>query len=116
MGKLDFRSGKGSYEPYTFLTSHVTMPRQRYKNHIQKDTNTFLEATLLLAVLFDDDDENQEKGNMDKVGEMECDDGEIGEEEVYEICEVLTVALPHIRYLAPRVQLMRGHDFWEWVS
>ena len=53
---------------------------------------------------------------MGKVGEMECDEGEIGEEEVYEVCEVLTVALPHIRYLAPRVQLMRGHDFWERVS
>ena len=91
------------------------MPRQTYKNQIQKDTNAFLEATLLLAVLFDGD-ENQERGNMGKVGEMECDEGEIGEEEVYEVCEVLTVALPHIRYLAPRVQLMRGHDFWERVS
>jgi len=38
------------------------------------------------------------------------------EEEIYEVCEALAVALPHIRYLAPRVPLMRGHDFWERVS
>lgn len=73
------------------------MPWQTYKNQIKKETNAFLEATLLLAVLFDDgDDQNQEEGNRGKVGEMECDEGEIGEEEMYEVCEVLTVALLHI--------------------
>jgi len=92
------------------------MPRQTYKNQIQKDTNAFLEATLLQSLLFDDDDDqDQEQGNRGDISKIECDEG-IVEEEINEVCEALAVALPHIRYLAPRVQLMRGHDFWERVS
>jgi len=92
------------------------MPRQTYKNQIQKDTNAFLEATLLQSLLFDDDDDQDlEKRTRGDISKIECDEG-IAEEEIYEGCEALAVALPHIRYLAPRVQLMHGHDFWERVS
>jgi len=41
------------------------MPGQTYKNQIQKDTNAFLEATLLQSQVFDDDDDqDQEKRNI----------------------------------------------------
>jgi len=41
------------------------MTRQTYKNQIQKDTNAFLEATLLQSQVFDDDDDqDQEKRNI----------------------------------------------------
>jgi len=41
------------------------MPRQTYKNQIQKDTNAFLEVTLLQSLVFDDDDDqDQEKRNI----------------------------------------------------
>jgi len=93
------------------------MPRQTYKNRIQKDTNSFLDATLLLSVLFDDDDNaDHNRRNIGEIGIIQCNEEEMVEEDIYEVCEALAVALPHIRYLAPRVPLMRGHDFGERVS
>ena len=41
---------------------------------------------------------------------MEDDEGETAEKEIYEICEALAAALPHIHYLAHRVPLLLGHD------
>jgi hypothetical protein len=92
------------------------MPRQTYKIQIQKDTNTLLEESLLQSLLFDDDELNQEKPDAGEIDIVDGEEGGIAEEEIYEICEVLAVALPHIRYLAPRVSLSRGHDFWDRVS
>jgi len=93
------------------------MAPQTYKNWFQKETNSFLEATLLQSVLFDDDDNvDQERRNIGEIGIIQCNGKEMVEEEIYEVCEALAVALPHIRYLAPRVSLMHGHDFWERVS
>ena len=44
------------------------MPRQTYKNQIQKDTNGFLEVTLLQSLVFDDDyDQDQEKRNIGEI-------------------------------------------------
>jgi len=92
------------------------MPRQTYKNQIQKETNALVEAALLQSLILDDDELNPEGRNAGGIGVIDEDEGQIAEEEIYEVCEVLAVALPHIRYLAPRVSLARGHDFWERVS
>lgn len=97
------------------------MPRTSFKYRVSQEVSELLGIGLLLDLCFSDsgNDNPEVETNLIKVISeslqvLEPKDShcELLTSEVQELFEALLVALPNIRYLAPREPLTRGLGFW----
>ena len=101
------------------------MPRTSLKYRVSREVTELLGVSILFDLCFNDSSNDNPEVTSDliravsgRAWETNNEEGEpeLVTAEVQELCEVLLVALPNIRYLAPRVSLTRGLGFWSNVS
>ena len=101
------------------------MPRTSLKYRVSQEVTEILGVSILLDHCLNDsgDDNTEDTGDLIRTFATRArelnnqdSDGELLTAEMQELCEALLVALPNIRYLAPRESLTRGLGFWSNVS
>jgi len=99
------------------------MPRKSFKQAVSTDAQELLGFSLLIDLCFNaPEEEDLGRGDGDHlevsringalVKESEINGVSVIAEDIEELCEMLLIAIPNIRYLAPRVSLPRGIGFW----
>ena len=101
------------------------MPRTSLKYRVSREVTELLGVSILFDLCFNDSGNDNPEVTSDLIravsGQAWETNNEEGEPElvtaeVQELCEALLVALPNIRYQAPRVFLTHGLGFWSNVS
>lgn len=96
------------------------MPRTSLKYCVSQEVTEILGVSLLLDLCYNDsaDDNTENTGDpirsiATRAGDLnnQDSDGELLTAEMRELCAALLVALPNIRYLAPRESLTRKLGF-----
>lgn len=123
--KNSFSTVELAFCTYVQIQRSFPMPRTSLKYRVSQEVTEILGVSILLDLCFNDsgDDNTEDTGDLIRTiatGARELNnqdsDGELLTAEMQELCEALLVALPNIRYLAPRESLTRGLGFWSNVS
>ena len=110
---------------YTQIQRLFLMPRTSLKYRVSQEVTEILGVSILLDLCSNDSADDNTEDTRDlirSIGTRAQDrnnqdlDGELLTAEMQELCKALLVALPNIRYLAPRESLTRGLGFLSNVS
>lgn len=114
-----------------YISHPSKMPRRSFKQAVLTDAQELLGFSLLIDLIFNEPEEEdlgsrncnrnlleiesvQDWSRMKNsaVEKSEGNGTSVIAEDIEELCEILLIAIPNIRYLAPRVSLPRGIGFW----